>query len=142
MLYCLSSARICSLKRLSSLVVNESALAITGTRLTFWCSFFMAATSSILNLGPKADRKAIRTTRSSVLISIIKETIVHCAFCSTTEKNKTGGSPVAVRRDEVEATVNAVVHDGLAVQAALVLKVFLELGVYVVGQSLASLLRI
>jgi len=49
---------------------------------------------------------------------------------------------VAVGRDEVEAAVDAVVDDGLAVEAALVLEVFLELDVDVVGQHLARLLAV
>ena len=50
MSYCFSSARTRALSRCSSLLVSESALAITGTKLTFLCSFRMAVTSSIRNL--------------------------------------------------------------------------------------------
>jgi hypothetical protein len=50
--------------------------------------------------------------------------------------------PVAVGRNEVEATMDAVVNDGLAVQSALVLEIFLELHVNVVGQHLRRLLRV
>ena len=119
--YCFSSWRTCALKRLSSVAVRESALAMTGTRLTFLWSFFIAATSSIRNLSSQDREKQVPRHTLTIQFEYL---------------------PTTVRRNEIKTTMNTIVDDWFTMESAFVLEIFLELDVYVIGKSLTRLFRV